>query len=181
MTPAEYDLAAAVLAGVDEAVAAAERHWGVGRLRLLVDDGLRARWDRQWREWSRACAAYDVPAIGAQGAAVRRGLSALAAAATAAGHGPLDVEAWETRLPDGRVLAIVRTRAEAWEAQRAGRAAEVWTLEEVARVLGGLPIVGAVKQAFPGSTVTAARQRVDLSGEAGLLDDDLPPDWYGAG
>ncbi|MBD0275235.1 MAG: hypothetical protein ICV73_25335, partial [Acetobacteraceae bacterium] len=28
-----------------------ERRWGVGRLRMLVPDDLRERFDRQWHKW----------------------------------------------------------------------------------------------------------------------------------
>ena len=35
---------------VDALTDAMERRWGVGRLRLLVPDDLRERFDRQWRK-----------------------------------------------------------------------------------------------------------------------------------
>ena len=95
MSSSDYSLAQAILDGVDEAVAASERVWGVGRLRLLVDDDLRARWDRQWAAWCAACEAYDLAAVRNQGAAVRRAIGVLEAAARAAGHGPLKPQVWE--------------------------------------------------------------------------------------
>jgi hypothetical protein len=37
----------AVVDGVDHRTRELDRKWGIGRLRLLVDDELRARFDRQ--------------------------------------------------------------------------------------------------------------------------------------
>ena len=95
MKTSDYSTAKAILDGVDEVVAAAERTWGVGRLRLLVDDDLRARWDRQWLAWCRACEAYDLAAIRSHGAAVRRAVGVLEQAARAAGHEALKPDIWE--------------------------------------------------------------------------------------
>ena len=40
-----------------------ERKWGVGRLRMLVPDDLRERFDRQWQKWQAAYAAQDLAAV----------------------------------------------------------------------------------------------------------------------
>ena len=112
MKTSDYSTAKAILDGVDEVVAASERTWGVGRLRLLVEDDLRARWDRQWLAWCRACEAYDLAAIRTQGAAVRRAIGVLEQAARAAGHEALRPDVWEV-LHEGRAVAVCRTSAEA--------------------------------------------------------------------
>jgi hypothetical protein len=143
-----------------------ERKWGVGRLRLLVDDALRDRFDRQWRKWQAAYAAQDLDAIRAHSEAMRRAWNALDQAATAAGHTPMAPEVWETRMPDGTVLAIVRGPAEqhalaqAERQQGDGRAREVWSLDEIGRVVGawdGRNWVDAVRAEFPGAKVEALR------------------------
>ena len=54
-----------------------ERKWGTGRLRLLVEDGLRERFDRQWRKWQAAYAAQDLAAVQAHSEAMRRAWAAL--------------------------------------------------------------------------------------------------------
>ena len=46
MAPSEYAIRA-ILDGLDPVAHEMERKWGVGRLRLLVDDSLRARFDAQ--------------------------------------------------------------------------------------------------------------------------------------
>ena len=112
-----------------------ERKWGVGRLRMLVPDDLRERFDRQWRKWQAAYAAQDLAAVRAHSEAMRRAWAALEAGALEAGHAPLAPEVWETRMPDGAVLAVVRTQQEAHALARDGRERKVWTMDEVARIV----------------------------------------------
>ena len=174
MNQTDYSLAKAILDGVDHAISTAERTWGVGRLRLLVSDELRARWDRQWLAWCRAVESSDVAAIQKQGGAVRRAVTALEAEARAGGQQPLTPEVWETR-HDDRVVVVCRTSAEAGVVAREGRAAEVWTLDELVRLaLADRPEMEAVKIIFPGAEVTAVKPRVDWT--AG---DELPNEWMG--
>ncbi|WP_270936288.1 hypothetical protein [Falsiroseomonas oryzae] len=143
-----------------------ERKWGVGRLRLLVDDALRERFDRQWRKWQAAYAAQDLEAVRVHSEAMRRAWAALDGASMAAGHVPMAPEVWETRMPDGSVLAIVRGPAEQHALPRAkgqggdGRAREVWSLDEIGRVIcawEGRNWVEAVRAEFPGAKVEALR------------------------
>jgi hypothetical protein len=155
MNQSDYSLAKAILDGVDETIAASERRWGVDRLRLLVPDDLRARWDRQWQSWCRAVEANDLGGIQKHGAAVRRAVAALEAAATAAGGEPLAPTVWET-VYEGRVVAVVKTSAEAYAVAIQGRGVEVWTLDELVRVaLPRTEIVAAAKQTFAGAEVVA--------------------------
>ena len=179
MKTSDYFTAKAILDGVDEAVAASERTWGVGRLRLLVEDDLRARWDRQWLAWFRACEAYDLAAIRTQGAAVRRAIVVLEQAARAAGHEALRPDVWEV-LHEGRAVAVCRTSAEAGVVARDRRDLEVWTVEELVRVaLSGRSAISAAKQHFPGAEVLALRSPApDIDWERG---NELPPDLAGAG
>ena len=51
----------AVADGVDEVAVAMERKWGVDRLRRLVSDDLRERFDRQARKWNEALFNYNLP------------------------------------------------------------------------------------------------------------------------
>lgn len=175
MNQTDYSLAKATLDGVDHAISTAERTWGVGRLRLLVSDDLRARWDRQWLAWCRAVEADDVGEIQKQGAAVRRAVAALEADAKAAGQQPLTPEVWETWHSD-RVIVVCRTSAEAGVVAREGRAVEIWTLDELVRLaLADRPGLAAVKEVFPGSTVTAIKPRVDWAAGG----DEMPDGWIG--
>ena len=63
-----------------------DRKWGIGRLRLLVDDALRARFDQQRRLFNAALVNGDEEQVALHGAAMRRGWDALDAAATEAVH-----------------------------------------------------------------------------------------------
>jgi hypothetical protein len=150
---AAYDRIMAVVDGVDAAVIASERKWGVGRLRLLVDDAMRARWDTQWRLWSEAVVAHELADVEAHGAALRRALDVLDAAAASSGATPIDPEVWEIEMPDGRVVALCRANAEAHAVARQGRYVEIWTAAEIARVIDKFPEIATAKQVFLGATV----------------------------
>ena len=162
---------------VDALTDTMERKWGVGRLRMLVPDDLRERFDRQWRKWQAAYAAQDLAAVRVHSEAMRRAWAALEAGAMEAGHAPLAPEVWETRMPDGVALAIVRTQQEAHALARDGREREVWTLDEVARVIcawEGRPWVEAVRDHFPGAKVEAIRLTPRGSESDWTLGDEIP-------
>ncbi len=157
MTTATYTSIQAMIDGVDVVAVEMERKWGVGRLRLLVSDDLRERFDRQREKLNAAVWSYDVGDVRKHGEGMRRAWCALDEAATEAGAKPLDPVVWETRIGD-RVLAIVQTTAEAHAISGDGRAREVWTMEEIARVLVAFSQqVGEAKQVFPGCEVVAVR------------------------
>ena len=169
-----------IIDGVDHVAHAMEQKWGVGRLRLLVDDDMRARFDRQQVWWSQAVWPPDASEPNLReveriGEATKRGWLALDQAATASGQQPIDPNVWEVGLPDGRVLAIVKTNAEAHHVAKGDRELVVWSLEEVARIVDGASIVNAVKTTFPGATVTAVRDPTASPpiDPDELLDDDL--------
>ena len=154
-----------------------ERKWGVGRLRMLVPDDLRERFDRQWQKWQAAYAAQDLAAVRAHSEAMRRAWAALEAGATEAGHAPLAPEVWETRMPHGAVLAIVRTQQEAHALARDCRERKVWTLDEVGRVIcawEGRRWVEAVHEHFPGAKVQAVRFTPRGSEVDWALSDEIP-------
>ena len=154
-----------------------ERKWGVGRLRLLVPEDLRERFDRQWRKWQAAYAAQDLGAVRLHSEAMRRAWAALEAGALEGGHAPLAPEVWETRMPDGTVLAVVRTQQEAHALARDGRARKVWTMDEVGRVVcawEGRRWVEAVHTCFPGAQVETVRLTPRGSESDWVLGDEIP-------
>jgi hypothetical protein len=119
----------AILDGLDETARQMEQEWSVGRLRLLVDDALRAKFDAQKTKLDAAIATDQEVYVRAQAAGMRRAWQVLDRAATEAGAQPLAPEVWECVLPSsGEVVSIVRTEAEAHHVAREG---EVWTLAEV--------------------------------------------------
>lgn len=103
----------AMVEGVDQVAIAAERKWGVGRLRLIVSDFLRAKFDEQKDRLDAAIATGDERYAGLQVDGMKRAWTALDRAAHDAGKIPLAPEVWECVLPStGEVVSLVRTTAE---------------------------------------------------------------------
>lgn len=155
----EYDAIQAVIDGVDQVARTYERKWGVGRLELLVSDELREKFRRQLRRFNDAIQEHDAGKVKAAGDAMRRGWDALDRHATAEGAPLLDPAVWEIRMPDGRVSAFCRDNAEAHAVTWTGRYIDVWTIEEVARIIEKFPEIALAKQTFPGATVTNMRSK----------------------
>jgi hypothetical protein len=167
-----YAAIGAVVDGVDRIAGEMERKWGVGRLRLLVPSELRERFDLQKTALDLAIFANDVDAVRRLGPAMERAWAALDRVATDAGARPLAPEHWECACPEsGEVFAIVRTNPEAAALLREGRAMQVYTLDEVARLLAAFPGIAKAKATWPGATVEAVRRRPSLDEAAG---DGLP-------
>jgi hypothetical protein len=76
MAPPEFVIKA-ILDGVDETARQMERKWGVGRLRLLVGDVLRIKFDAQKAKLDAAIAADQETYIRAQAEGMRRAWLAL--------------------------------------------------------------------------------------------------------
>jgi hypothetical protein len=155
----------AILDGVDEVARQMEQKWGVGRLRLLVSDTLRIRFDAQQAKLDAAIATNEPAYIRAQAEGMSRAWLALDGAATEAGAAPLAPEIWECVLSStGEVVGIVRTEA---EAHHIARESEVWTLVEVAVLIERLgDEVRQVKRTFPGSAVVEVRDPKSAAGRS---------------
>jgi hypothetical protein len=98
MAPSELVIKA-ILDGVDAIAREMERKWGVGRLRLLVADALRIRFDAQKAKLDAAIATDEEVYIRAQAEGMRRAWLGLDRAATEDGAQPLAPEVWECVLP----------------------------------------------------------------------------------
>lgn len=151
MAPPEYAVRA-IVDGLDQVAHAMERKWGIGRLRLLVGDLLRAKFDAQKDKLDAAIESGRETYVRAHAEGMRRAWQFLDKAAAEAGHKPLSPEVWECVLPtSGEVVAIVRTEA---EAHHVCREARVFTLSEIARVIEALgDIVLETKRVFPGAAI----------------------------
>lgn len=178
MTQWRQDRIQSVIAGVDAVAWEMELKWGVGRLRLLVSTDLRERFDRQLRRWSESVWPVngdqpDVDLVEQTGEATKRGWQALDQAAIDAGHKPLEPDVWETALPDGRVLAVVRSQAEAHKVAHERRGIVIYTLEEVARLAMANDLVSRIKSEFPTAEVVGVRDptAMQMDWERG---DELP-------
>jgi hypothetical protein len=152
--PGEYRIRAMV-ADLDEVAAEVDRVWGIGRLRLLVSDSLRAKFDEQRARVDAAVASGQESFVRVQVEAMRRAWQALDRAARADGAKPLPNDVWECSLPtSGEVIALVRDEASESHAPQ-GR--PVFTLPEVARLIESLgPAALEAKRVFPGAVITHA-------------------------
>jgi len=159
-----------IIESVDHLASDLELKWGPGRLRLLVDEQLRAKFDRQRSKFNGAIWSFHDREIEKHAAAMRRAWHVLDRAAEDAGAEPLDPDVFETTLEDGRVIAVARNSAEAWvAAHRLGRDVSVWSMQEIARLIDAYPELVDIKTHWPGATVTAVR--TSLPDE---MNDELP-------
>lgn len=157
-TPEDTNRFMIALAPVDQAFRASEDKWGVGRLERLQRTEVLQSYQRGWDAYRVALDEGDGEALETIGPKMIAALAFMDNEAIAAGHKPLDPSTWEAPLPDGRVLVVVRSNAEASAVIRAekvvsaettippdlavtirsqheGRALVVVTMAEVARLL----------------------------------------------
>lgn len=153
-TPEEREAVTAAMIGFDAAAVASETKWGVGRLITLVSDATRLSYHRGWEMWHQAQLDRDARAMLEVIPKMIRALKFMDAEAERLGAQPLAPTVWETRTEDGRVLAIVRTQAEAHAVAHANRAMVVYSLDEVARLLRRVEMIDAIKLEFPGARVS---------------------------
>ena len=159
------------MAPFDTAARAMERKWGINRLEGLVSPETAARYGSALGKMNVAMDTGDPAETAARVAVCVRGLVALDAEATAAGHQPIIPEAGEFQI-DGKTCALLRDDA-AWPAYSAARpGVRVYTMREVANALEAYgQTVAAVKDAFPGAEVKAVRKPTNLEIE---LEDSIP-------
>ena len=176
-TPDLYLAGRAATDGTDELAVQMEAKWGVGRLRLLVSDEWREKFDRQRRLYNEAIDRGSLEEVRHESKRMGAAWRKLDAEASASGKSPLAPEQWEIMNEGGlEVIIIVRDELDAINVARNNRACTVYSLAEVGRILAAYPEIANIKHAFPGAVVTAARRRtdpVDLAGRENY-EDDIP-------
>lgn len=167
--PDDYRIQALV-DGLDVIAHHMEGKWGVDRLRLLVPDVLRARFDRQKDLLDEAIHDGRPAYVAPQVEAMKRAWAALDQAATENGATGLAPEVWECTLPStGETVALVRTDAEAHHVARDRRA---FTVAEIGMLIDRLgTTILNVKRLFPGAAITAVSK--NTVGD-GMGEDDIP-------
>ena len=153
-TPGTYIAGREHLDDLDLLAVEMEQKWGRDRLRLLVDAELREKFDRQRYLVNQAIWHGNLEEVKAQAKRMMAAWRALDRAAEAAGRGFVSPEVWEAVTPHGTVVAIVRDDMSLSKVVADGRHVEVYTLDEIARLLAAYPEVAAVKASFPGAQVT---------------------------
>ncbi len=141
-----------------------ERKFGADRLRTLVDEDLRTKFDRQRKLTTDAITNGELADVLRE---TRRMITAWRTLDKVASENPsnfLPPSVWEIALEGGSVAQIVRESnmagLQAAENVQQGRKVAVYTLEEVGRILSKFPSLYQIKDYFAGATVTAIRQNV---------------------
>ena len=174
----EYIVGRSFLDGVDAIAVAMEAKWGNGRLRLLVDQQLREKFDRQRYLLNQAITAGTLEMIRREAPRMVNAWKALDQAAEQAGANQLPLGVLEVTLEDGSVAAI----AQDYDSRLAkGRAVAVYTLDEIGRILSNYQASTKAKLTWPGATVVAIRKTIpdplDSMREATDLNDPLDDLW----
>jgi hypothetical protein len=181
-SPAELAIEA-----LDEVARQMEVKWGVDRLPRLVaafDPDLAARFWSQLEKLNAACETGYLDGQEREATRMRAAWIRLDREAEAAGCKPISPKRIEGRLEDGRLLVVVDGLESAWKVANDDRAAVVWSIEEISRVLWRFELVNDAKTVFPGARVENARvdperTKPKVNWKTG---DQLPPDMLmGAG
>jgi hypothetical protein len=169
----------AALDPVDHLAGQMETKWGCGRLRLLVDNDLRERFDRQRLKLNHAVWHGDLPTLQHEAGRMLSAYRRLDQDATDNGSIAIDRLPYpylDTVLADGSVAVIVPSNIEAHEILHQDRRCHVYTLDEIARLIDGYPELARIKHTFPGATVTHVRRSVPDPMDGTLpIEDDEPP------
>ena len=149
------------LEALDEVAHQMERRWGVGRLTRLVAVDLAERFYRQLGKLNAAISdeatGGSVANVEHEAGRMRNAWIALNAAAEAAGAEQLSPAWFEGRLPDGRLLIVCGDLTAAHRIAGDNRAAVVWSMDEICRVLWQFEMVNDAKLVWPGARVEEAR------------------------
>lgn len=154
---------------VDQRGREMDDRWGIGRLPMLVPIEWAERFHTQHKLFNAAVWEFDFPLVRHHGEAMLRAYDKLDGLARSAKGEPLPVDQWEFETPDGLVI-LVRDLRDTGRAQRHGRQAQVWALDEIANVIRCHPMLASAKDAFPGAQVMSVRPNKTTLKE---LDDEL--------
>ena len=155
----------------DRVVSDYEARWGIDRLPDLVSPELRDRFETQCDLLNKAIWQGDAGEVARLVPISCRAYAALEKTARENGHAELTGEAWEAPFPHGGVLCVTRNIHEAAKVARERPEAVVWSVEEVANVIGSYETANAVtraKMAFPGAVVESVAPTLKE------LDDEIP-------
>jgi hypothetical protein len=145
---------------LDQVAHEMELRWGIDRLPRLVaafDPELAAKYWRQLELLNAACETGMLSEQETQATRMRNAWMALDRAAEAAGGVPLSPKYMEARLPDGRLLVVCSDLQSQHRLANDDRAAVVWSMDEIARVLWRFEMVNDAKTVWPGAVVEQAR------------------------
>lgn len=156
-----YIAGRAYLDEADKWAADMETKWGCGRLRLLVSPDLREKFDRQRYLLNRAVWHGQLEDVRVQSGRMVNAWRALDRAAEAAGATKLNPAIMEVVLDSGVVAAIVPDLTHAQFIRREDRRMDVYTLDEIGRLLSAFPTIATIKESYPGGEVVRCKRSID--------------------
>jgi|LakMenE01Jun11ns_1017448.scaffolds.fasta_scaffold9942045_3 hypothetical protein len=145
---------------LDETARAMEVKWGCGRLPRLVagiNPELAGKFWSQFEKLNAACETGYLAEQEIQATRMRAAWMRLDREAEADGCEPISPKRLEGRLPDGRLLVVVDGPEGAWRVAHEDRAAVVWSIDEVVRMLWSFEMVNEAKTVWPGAKVRQIR------------------------
>lgn len=157
-----------------------ECKWGAGRLRLVVRQELRDKFDRQRYLFNQAMTFGELEDVRVQSERMAKAWKALDKAADASGAVPKSPDVWDVVSEHGNVYAIARNNDEAKAYAALKRPARIFSVEEICRILDAQTFLDAVKDHFQEAEIVDYRVRAvgdvldDVFDTAGDLDDPLP-------
>ena len=176
--PLPHEEAAAcssIIEAVDRKAREIERRWGIGRLPYLVPAEWSERFASQKLKFSRACFEMNLADVRLHGAAMERAYDKIEEIAISNGHIPDHGQVWEFEIEPGKLVMLVRDRAEMAQADTKGREAQIWSLDEIVEVIRKFPVLSAAKDAFSGAEVVSIRPDPAASAKINdILDDEIP-------
>ena len=172
--PSTYIGGQAEIDEVDLLARELEAKWGVDRLRLMVDAELRAKFDSQRHKLNIAIWHGNLDDVRTEARRMIKAWKALDAKATEMGRERLKPTVWEIPLPNGTVAALVRSNEDVKDVSPDKRWVQVYTIEEIGRLIVGFPEIAKAKEIWKGAEITAVRTNIFNNTNAlGLSMDDL--------
>jgi len=157
-SPATYAIGQAAVDEADKLAVEISKRWGEDRVRLLVSENTRARYDRQRFKFNHANWNGTLEDIKREARRMCLAWRAVDAEATKAGAAHMAPEILaEVTLASGAVAAIVENNDHAKAVLDDGRHKIVVTLAEVGRIITASR-VSSVKEIFPGAEVVGTRE-----------------------
>lgn len=146
-----------MLAPFDHACREADAKWGIDRLPELVSVETAEKWGSAMAKLNSAIEACNIEETKQRVAVCVRGLAALDAEATAAGHKPINPEVWEAEY-NGRIFSVIRDGRE-WVKTELPKGRRIYTMHEVAVALDALDrgVFAEIKDAIPQATISAIK------------------------
>jgi hypothetical protein len=180
---ATYLTGCSYIDGTDALAIELEAKWGCDRLRLLVPQDYREKFDRQRLLYHSAITNGTLEDVRREAVRMATAWRTCDSIATDSGAAPRPPERWEVSLEDGTGAVLVPDSERAALVRPDGRSLAVYTLAEIGRLLGHYRQIVAAKLTCPGAEVTAIRQSVGdplrwmptgVALDDAIADDELP-------